>query len=229
MNLAGNKLTWLGHATFRIETTDGATVYVDPWVMNNPMCPDSEKDCEEGRRAHLHARPRDHIGDAVAIVKQHQPQDRRHLRALPVVAEERRQEDLSHEQGRHADGCRHQGHHGPRRALLRNSGGRWQHRLWRRGLRLRARAARRREALSRGRHRGLRRHADHSRAVRAGDRHAAHRRSLHHEPARSRLRLRTAEAERRHPHALRNISAADRPAFGIARSCWAPAAPRSSR
>ena len=39
MNLQGNKLTWLGHATFRIETKDGATVYVDPW-LDNPLCPD---------------------------------------------------------------------------------------------------------------------------------------------------------------------------------------------
>ncbi len=30
MNLEGNHITWLGHATFRIETKDGVTVYVDP-------------------------------------------------------------------------------------------------------------------------------------------------------------------------------------------------------
>jgi L-ascorbate metabolism protein UlaG (beta-lactamase superfamily) len=73
MNLAGNKLTWLGHASFRIETAEGATVYVDPWVMNNPMCPDSEKDVKKADAlicTHGHG---DHIGDAVAIVKQHQP------------------------------------------------------------------------------------------------------------------------------------------------------------
>ena len=73
MNLAGNKLTWLGHASFRIETADGATVYVDPWVMNNPMCPDSDKNVTKADAlicTHGHG---DHIGDAVAIVKQHQP------------------------------------------------------------------------------------------------------------------------------------------------------------
>ena len=26
MNLQGNRITWLGHATFRIETKDGATI-----------------------------------------------------------------------------------------------------------------------------------------------------------------------------------------------------------
>lgn len=73
MNLKGNKLTWLGHSTFRIETKDGATVYVDPWVMNNPMCPDSDKKVKKADAlicTHGHG---DHIGDAVAIVKQHQP------------------------------------------------------------------------------------------------------------------------------------------------------------
>lgn len=33
MDLKGNKITWLGHATFRIETAEGKTIYVDPWVM----------------------------------------------------------------------------------------------------------------------------------------------------------------------------------------------------
>src|SRR6266550_1152737 len=47
MNLKGLKLTWLGHATFRIETPAGKTVIIDPWVMNNPMCPDSEKNVKK--------------------------------------------------------------------------------------------------------------------------------------------------------------------------------------
>ena len=73
MNLQGNKLTWLGHATFRIETKDGATGYIDPWVMNNPMCPEAEKTVKKADAlicTHGHG---DHIGDAVAIVRQHQP------------------------------------------------------------------------------------------------------------------------------------------------------------
>ncbi len=73
MNLQGIKLTWLGHATFRIETPGGKTLLLDPWVQGNPMCPDKEKKlakldvmlCTHG---HF-----DHIGDAVAIAKQHKP------------------------------------------------------------------------------------------------------------------------------------------------------------
>jgi L-ascorbate metabolism protein UlaG (beta-lactamase superfamily) len=73
MNLKGVKLTWLGHATFRIETPAGKTVIIDPWVMNNPMCPDSEKNPKKVDIllcTHGHG---DHIGDAVEICKKHNP------------------------------------------------------------------------------------------------------------------------------------------------------------
>src|SRR6202161_4118649 len=43
MDLKGVQLTWLGHATFRIDTPAGHTVIIDPWIMNNPACPPFEK------------------------------------------------------------------------------------------------------------------------------------------------------------------------------------------
>lgn len=72
MDLKGIKLTWLGHATFRIET-GGQTVLVDPWVMGNPLCPEKEKKIKKVDVmlcTHGHF---DHIGDAVEIAKQHNP------------------------------------------------------------------------------------------------------------------------------------------------------------
>jgi L-ascorbate metabolism protein UlaG (beta-lactamase superfamily) len=72
MDLKGVKLTWLGHATFRIET-GSQTVLVDPWVMGNPLCPGREKKPQKVDVmlcTHGHF---DHIGDAVAIAKQHNP------------------------------------------------------------------------------------------------------------------------------------------------------------
>ncbi len=73
MNLHGIKLTWLGHATFRIETPEGATVLIDPWVMGNPACPQNEKTVKKVDVmlcTHGHF---DHIGDAVEIAKKHNP------------------------------------------------------------------------------------------------------------------------------------------------------------
>jgi len=73
MKLNGIKITWLGHATFRIQTPKDKTIIVDPWIMGNPACPENEK----GIRAvdvmlcnHGHG---DHIGDAVEIAKKHNP------------------------------------------------------------------------------------------------------------------------------------------------------------
>jgi len=73
MKLNGIKITWLGHATFRIQTPQGKTVLIDPWVMGNPACPESEKNVKAVDVmlcTHGHG---DHIGDAVAIAKQHNP------------------------------------------------------------------------------------------------------------------------------------------------------------
>jgi L-ascorbate metabolism protein UlaG (beta-lactamase superfamily) len=74
MKLNGIKLTWLGHATFRVETPAGETVLIDPWVMGNPMCPEKEKSVKKVDVllcTHGHF---DHIGDAVEIAKKHSPE-----------------------------------------------------------------------------------------------------------------------------------------------------------
>ena len=73
MDLKGVKITWLGHSTFFIETPGGKRVLIDPWVQNNPACPANKKQlpgidvilCTHGHG--------DHIGDAVELVKQHNP------------------------------------------------------------------------------------------------------------------------------------------------------------
>jgi L-ascorbate metabolism protein UlaG (beta-lactamase superfamily) len=73
IDLKGHKLTWLGHATFHIETPSGKSILIDPWVMNNPACPDSKKNFKKidvMLCTHGHG---DHIGDAVELAKKHNP------------------------------------------------------------------------------------------------------------------------------------------------------------
>src|SRR5580658_9563643 len=73
MILNGIKLTWLGHATFRIETPAGKTIIIDPWIMGNPACPASEKDVKKVDVMLITHGHGDHIGDAVEIAKKHVP------------------------------------------------------------------------------------------------------------------------------------------------------------
>jgi L-ascorbate metabolism protein UlaG (beta-lactamase superfamily) len=73
MKLNGIKLTWLGHATFRIQTLKGNTILIDPWVMGNPACPANEKDVKKVDIMLVTHGHGDHIGDAVEIAKNHNP------------------------------------------------------------------------------------------------------------------------------------------------------------
>jgi L-ascorbate metabolism protein UlaG (beta-lactamase superfamily) len=73
VNLNGIKITWLGHATFRIQTPKGKTVLVDPWVMQNPACPEKEKTVKSVDVMLITHGHGDHIGDAVEIAKKHKP------------------------------------------------------------------------------------------------------------------------------------------------------------
>ena len=73
MNLRGLKLTWLGHATFRIQTPEGKTVLIDPWVQGNPACPETLKSFDKIDVMLITHGHFDHIGDAVALARQHRP------------------------------------------------------------------------------------------------------------------------------------------------------------
>jgi L-ascorbate metabolism protein UlaG (beta-lactamase superfamily) len=71
LKLDGIQLTWLGHATFRIETPEGKTIYIDPWIMGNPMCPAADRNVRKADVllcTHGHG---DHIGDAVEVGIKH--------------------------------------------------------------------------------------------------------------------------------------------------------------
>lgn len=68
----GIKLTWLGHATFKIET-EGKTFLIDPWVDNNPVCPEELKTFDSLDAMLITHGHWDHIQDAIPIAKEHTP------------------------------------------------------------------------------------------------------------------------------------------------------------
>jgi L-ascorbate metabolism protein UlaG (beta-lactamase superfamily) len=64
--MPGVALTWLGHSAFRFDTLGGKRVYVDPF-LDNPKCPDGEREperCDLVLLTHGHA---DHVGSTVEL------------------------------------------------------------------------------------------------------------------------------------------------------------------
>ena len=68
------KITWLGHSTFRMISPGGSVVLVDPWVEGNPACPAALKKFDRLDVMLITHGHFDHISDAVALARQHQPQ-----------------------------------------------------------------------------------------------------------------------------------------------------------
>jgi L-ascorbate metabolism protein UlaG (beta-lactamase superfamily) len=67
------KFTYLGHATIRCDLPGGEVLLIDPWVMNNPACPEEAKSFDRLDAiliTHAHS---DHMGDAVELAKRHRP------------------------------------------------------------------------------------------------------------------------------------------------------------
>ena len=71
--MANGTLTWLGHASFRLDSPGGKRIYVDPWLDGNPKCPDAEKQperCDVVAITHGHG---DHSAAAVELGKRFEP------------------------------------------------------------------------------------------------------------------------------------------------------------
>jgi L-ascorbate metabolism protein UlaG (beta-lactamase superfamily) len=66
--MADTQVTWLGHAAFRIDTPGGKRIYVDPF-LENPKCPDGEKQPERCDLIALTHGHDDHVGSTVDLAK----------------------------------------------------------------------------------------------------------------------------------------------------------------
>ena len=75
--MAGGSLTWLGHAAFRLDSPGGKRIYVDPWLQN-PNCPDNEREPERVDLIALTHGHDDHVGETVELWKRF---------SCPVVAQ----------------------------------------------------------------------------------------------------------------------------------------------
>jgi L-ascorbate metabolism protein UlaG (beta-lactamase superfamily) len=74
--MANGSLTWLGHASFRLDSPGGKRIYVDPW-LSSPTCPESERTPERVDLIAVTHGHSDHVGDTVELWKKFHP---------PVVA-----------------------------------------------------------------------------------------------------------------------------------------------
>jgi L-ascorbate metabolism protein UlaG (beta-lactamase superfamily) len=61
-------LTWLGHASFRLDTNDGKRIYVDPF-LSGPTFPDAEKEIERADAIYVTHGHGDHSSDAIDIAR----------------------------------------------------------------------------------------------------------------------------------------------------------------
>jgi L-ascorbate metabolism protein UlaG (beta-lactamase superfamily) len=66
-------VTWLGHASFRLDSPGGKRIYVDPF-LSNPKCPEAEREPERVDVIGLTHGHSDHVGETVELSKKFSPE-----------------------------------------------------------------------------------------------------------------------------------------------------------
>ena len=67
------RFTFYGHATVGVELSDGRSLLIDPWVKDNPACPESFHAIDRVDAMLITHGHFDHIDDAVAVAKKYRP------------------------------------------------------------------------------------------------------------------------------------------------------------
>ncbi|MGD0839918.1 MAG: metal-dependent hydrolase [Candidatus Acidiferrales bacterium] len=69
----GNKITWLGHASFALTTPSGSVILIDPWLTGNPVCPPALKKPARVDAILITHGHGDHFGDVLPLARTHKP------------------------------------------------------------------------------------------------------------------------------------------------------------
>ena len=68
--LGGTRITYLGHATFRVVTAGGEQILIDPFLTENPMTPEDLKEIGELDTMLITHGHFDHFADAIPVAEQ---------------------------------------------------------------------------------------------------------------------------------------------------------------
>ncbi len=63
------KITWVGHGSWKFETVNGTVIYLDPWIVGNPACKITLEDTMDADIVCVTHGHDDHIGNAIEICK----------------------------------------------------------------------------------------------------------------------------------------------------------------
>lgn len=69
MQLEGAVITWLGHATFLVETPGKKHIVLDPWLAGNPKCPEEYQSLNKADAILISHGHFDHMGSAVELAQ----------------------------------------------------------------------------------------------------------------------------------------------------------------
>lgn len=64
-----SSIKWLGHAGFMIKSPGGKVIIIDPWIVDNPVCPLKLEDISSADIMLVSHDHFDHIGNSVEILK----------------------------------------------------------------------------------------------------------------------------------------------------------------